>query len=47
VVAGEEERRAEALDLQRPRALVPEALPDAMGREHDERDEQHGDDREQ
>jgi hypothetical protein len=47
VVAGEEERSAQALDLQRPRPLVPEALPDAVRREHDERDEHRGQDREQ
>ena len=31
MVRGEQETRAEALDLQRPIGLPPEAVPDAAG----------------
>src|SRR5438270_4203334 len=39
VAEGCEERRAETLDLERPRGLPAQALPDAVRREHGERDE--------
>ena len=45
VVRGEQERRAEALELQRPRRLARDALPTPCGRERQERDHHHGHDR--
>ena len=47
MVRGEEEGGAEALDLQRSRRLDPEAVPDAVRGEHEERHPRRGDDREQ
>ena len=44
VVRGEIERRAEALDLQRPRQLPPDAVRDAAGRDDEEREEGEHDD---
>ena len=43
VVRGEEERRAEALDLERPSELAAEAVGDAVRAEDDEREEDERD----
>ena len=45
MVRGEQQRRAEALDLQRTRRLPDDAVPDAVRREREERDDDHGHDR--
>ena len=46
VMAHQQERGAEALDLQRARQLHAEAVPDPVGGEDHERHEQCGDDTE-
>ena len=43
VVADEQERRAETLDLQRPAQLDAQAVPDTSGRQHHERQEDRAD----
>src|SRR6266545_1644880 len=44
VVRGDEQRRAEALHLQRTRRLASDAVPHAAGREHEERQHDREDD---
>src|SRR4029450_12894816 len=45
MVADEQERRPETLDLQRPCQLYLDAVPDTLGRKHEEGHEEQRDDR--
>ena len=47
IVRGEQNRRAEALDLERPARLARQAVPDALRREREEREERGRRDRDE